>query len=149
MENEVTYKPVIEKILSDFYPGIKLHRTFDLYADQFVPYDYESDLLPDQKKRVFVELKTIKTDCWGYDDNVEGIDLLTIHEGRALRALCAINPHFDCFLFVIYIPKKQVCYTRIDRLTPMVKRPNHWLGKQMYWIPKESFNCVLLEQTLP
>lgn len=143
MQFEEVYKPVIEKVLSEFYPGIKLHRTFDLYKDRFIRYDFESELISGHK--VFVELKTVNSLKWSFRDLCDGIDLLTLSEGKAMRSLPRINPHFHCFLFVVYNKHNHLAYTRIDHFTPMIKRPNIFLGKEMYWIPKEAFNYVEFE----
>lgn len=142
MEHEIAYMTKVEEVLSEFYPGIKLQRTNDVYNDMYLPYDYESQLIPNLNKRVYVEFKSVSNKQWSFYDDFEGIDLLTIHEGNALKAFTRYNPHIHCFLFVAYVPNNELCYTKIDKFTPMVQRPNLWLGKEMYWIPKEFFNIV-------
>ena len=140
MDFEIVFLEKIEKILDKYYPGIKLTRTFDIYQDRFIPYDYESNFLIKQRKKVFVELKTVKTPIWHFKDEMEGIDLLTIQEGKCLKSLNKYNPHFDCYLFIVYMPHNEIIYTKIDKNTKMMIRLNQHLGKQMYWLPKEQFH---------
>jgi hypothetical protein len=84
MDFEVQYMPIIEKFLDSMYPGIKLTRTADIYGDPYMPYDYESQLLPDSKRRVFVEFKSVNNPQWSYLDGNEFVDLMSISEGDAL-----------------------------------------------------------------
>lgn len=140
MDYEIQILPCIEKFLHEtMYPGIKLHRTVDLYGgDRFMHFDFESDLTA-SKRRILIEFKSVKNSAWSYNDQNEFVDLLSIVQGDALRAFDRFHGHCDCFLFVCYVPHNQLMYTRINRLTTMVASYNYWLEKPVYALPKSCF----------
>ena len=136
--------PIIERFLDTMYPGIKLQRTIDIYNDRFIAWDFESQLLPETRRRVLVEMKSVRTRGWNFFDANEGIDLLSINEGDSLRALTRHGP-FDAYLFVAYVAHNQLVYTRIDRCTTMQSVFNPWLQRVMYMVPKTCFTVCELE----